>query len=72
MNVALDYTTKLHLFSCFLDITFIVFHSMNSQSRSWILLCDKYHRWRNGPVPMLFSWCWHIWAMPLTAHHCTW
>lgn len=36
MEVALDYTTQLHLFFRFLDITFIVFHSMNSQSRSWI------------------------------------
>lgn len=43
MDVALDYTTQMHLFSHFLDITFIVFHSMNSLSRFWMLLRDKYH-----------------------------
>ena len=31
---------------CFLDITFIVFHSMSLQSRSWILLRDKCHRYK--------------------------
>lgn len=45
---------------CFLDITFIVFHSRSLQSRSWILLHDKCHRWKNGPVPKSLPQLWPI------------
>lgn len=38
------YNPATSVLSCFLDITFIVFHSMSLQSRSWILFHDKCHR----------------------------